>query len=818
MKNMQPIKFWQSKYFFKGMMGLGCCIGLLFAGQRLQAQNATLFAKVVYEEDKMPAAFANVLMLAEKEDAFLQGTLTNENGEFVFEGVSPGSYTIQISFMGYQRTEKSIVVGKLSPYYDLGTLFLKEQDFGLQEVLVQGRKDEIRGNLDRKVFDMGDNLTQMGGSLLQAMQNLPGVEISRDGKLMLRGSDKIAVLLDGQQSAITGIASQEGLDNIPVAMVERIEIINNPSSKYDANAMAGIINIVLKKEEAKGWNGRLGMAGGLGSLWEKRPNIFGIRDQYRFTPNANPSLSLNYKKKDFNFFVSGDLLWHQKITRNEFIQREYAGGETVDQQFLENRTQPIYNIKAGFDWKINNQNDITFFGLYNLRAYTDLGDLPYLSGSDGSLLRYWKYYEYEANKTFQSSILHRYKFSQPGHKIETAVNYSFRRKEEVFNFSDLRLGLMGTDTTQLLADENMVDVTVDYTKPLARGRYEAGLKGRARVFPNQIDFIPGENSILDLSLQGSAEYREWLYALYGNYIFESGNLSLEGGLRAEYAQVDYLVDPNHGTYSSDGFDYLELFPSFRMGYRLRENSSLSVFYNRRVDRPEEKNLRVFPQYSDPEILPLGNPGLLPQFTQSMEIAHKLSWEKGYFYLSLYHRISRQILTRILTQIPESTLFVLVDQNAGRGYNSGTEWVLTQALGKGMEWQFNGNVYKNTLEAFSIFNAYPSRVDFSEGRRSNYTGNGKLTLKGKIKKAFQWQMSFLYFAADILPQGRIEDRYALDIGATYRIQSGQGEFFFNASDVFNTMRIKIKREGEGFLLQSVDLYETQIFRLGYQYRF
>jgi outer membrane receptor protein involved in Fe transport len=815
---MQRKKYWQIKPYLSVIRFL-LYFGVFSVGiQKLYSQEATLYAIVVYEEDKVPAAFANVLLFLEGGEDFIKGTLTNEKGEFVFKNLAPGNYKIQISFMGYEKKEQKVAVGKLNTYYDLGIIFLKEQGIGLEEIRIIGRRDEIRGGLDRKIFEMDDNLTQMGGSLLQAMQNLPGVEISREGKLLLRGSDKVAVLLDGQQSAITGIAQQEGLDNIPVSMVERIEIINNPSSKYDANSMAGIVNIVLKKEEAKGWNGRANIAGGAGSLWEKRSNIFDSREQYRYTPNINPGLSLNYKREDFNFFISGDLLWHKKITRNEFIVREYSDGEEVEQQFLENRTQPIYNIKVGLDWKLNDRNDLTVFGLYNLRAYTDLGDIPYLSRGQGTLLRLWQYYEYEANKTLQGSISHRYKFRQPGHKIESALNYSFRSKEEVFYFSDLRMGQIGTDTTTLLADENIVDLTVDYSKPLKKGRYETGLKGRTRIFPNQIDFIPGENSILDLSLQGSAEYREWLYAFYGNYVFEAAKFSLEGGLRAEYAQVDYLVDPNHGTYSSDGYNYLEFFPSFRMGFRLSDKSNLSLFYNRRVDRPEEKNLRVFPQYSDPEVLPLGNPGLQPQFTQSFEVSHKLSWEKGYFYLATYHRRSTQILTRILTQIPETSLLVFVDQNAGNGYNSGTEWAVAQEIGKEISFQFNGNFYRNTLAAFSIVNAYPTQVTYGDARRSNYTGNGKFTLKGKAFKSFQWQMSFLYFAADILPQGRIEDRYSLDVGATYRLQGGKGEIFFNGSDVFNTMRIKIKRETDGLIFQSTDLFETQIFRLGYQYRF
>lgn len=783
-----------------------------------QNEGVTIYGKTINEENLQAITYVNVTLIEAQSNQFVTGTITNEEGEFTFESILPGSYLLKFSIIGYQSLEREVLVGRLSEFIDLGNIELTPVDYDLEEIEIIGRRDDISGNLDRRVYIMDDNFLASGGSVLQAMENLAGVTIDRDGQIQLRGSDQVAVLIDGKQTAITGMGTQSGLDNIPVSSIERIEIINNPSSRYDANAMAGIVNIIYKKEEEKGWNGTVSAGFGIGSLTKKRSNISEIRDQYRYTPKVNPGFSLNYRANNINFFAQGDLLWQKKLMRNEFILREYPDGENIEQQFLENRTQPIYNIKLGLDFFPNESNSFTFFTLYNQRDYTDLGDLPYLNVNTEKQVRLWQYYEYESNKTFMASISHKYNFQEPGHFLESALNYSFRRKDEDFNFSNFLPDQLGTDTTSLTADENIFDITVDYSKPHSNGKIELGGKARTRIFPNKISFVPGKNSILDLDLQGSAEYKEWLYSIYGSYIYESQSIEFEGGLRTEYAKVDYLVDPNHSTYQSDGFDYLGLFPNFRVAYLINETNNLSIFYNRRVTRPEEKNLRVFPQYSDPEILPIGNPTLKPQFTNSFEIAYKRSYDSGYTYFSIYHRVSSQLLTKIITRAGNSNQLVLVDQNADKGYNTGFEMVWSHDLSSLIRINFNTNFYQNRIGEFSIVNAYPENTSFSQEEEKQWTGNMNLGGILKLSNDIQLQLSFQYYASDIIPQGKIKERYALDFGIKKAVQNGKGEIYLNGADLLNTMQIETERTAEDFTLSSIDYFETQILRAGYQYKF
>ncbi len=791
----------------------------LFSGSLYaQVSQVTVSGIVRIEQDRTPLPFVNVVLFQGLDSTFVAGTVTSEAGLFTFAGVRPGSYTMRLSIIGFERRYIPVQVGRLSAFLDLGTFYMKEASTRLGDVTVTGQRDAIDEQLDKKSYSLQDNISQLGGSVLQAIQNLPGITIDRDGKIYLRGSENVAILLDGKQTAITGVGAQSGLDNIPASAIERIEIITNPSARFDASGAAGVINIIFRKESDEGLNGRAGFVFGMGGLTERRANFAGMRDQYRFSPKLNPSVSGNYKKGDVNLFVQSDLLWHKTNMKSEFTDRVYLSGEGITQQFQENRTQPIFNFKTGLDWNVNPSNVLSFSLLFNHREYTDLGDIPYLNTVSRQQTRLWKYYENEVNQTLFATLTHAYAFLQPGHKLVSSLNYSYRHKDEVFYFDNILPSFVGTDTTSLIADEHIWDMTLDYTKPLRSGRLELGTKQRSRVFPNDIMFDPGFNSILDPGLAGTAEYREWLSAGYANLVFERDMFQLEGGLRLEFVEVDYLVDPNHSVYRSDGFSYVDLFPSVRATRLMPGDVRVSAYYNRRVDRPEESALRVFPTYANPEVLVLGNPGLEPQFTQSMELGFRKSWGDGYVSSVGYHRITDNLMTRIITQVPGTERLTSISQNADKGWNTGLEWVLSQRFGSSFNLNASANLYQNRIGEFTIVNAYPNNITYSRSEESNYTGNVKMNGLFKFASGVDFQVTGTYLAADIIPQGKILPRYSVDIGLNWRVQGGQGELFVNASDLFSTLVTEQELEGSGFVLRSKDYNETQVVRIGYQYRF
>ena len=782
-----------------------------------QNKGVTISGLIKDKANKSALSYVNVVLKTEKDSAFVTGTVSNEEGRFTLSNVKPNNYYFEISFIGYVTKRQSIYVGSLSEFLDVATIDLEEDIKILTEVVVVAKQDEVGGKMDKKTFKVEDNISQSGGSVLQTMQNLPGVTV-QDGKVQLRGNDKVTVLIDGKQTALTGFGSQSGLDNIPSSAIEKIEIINNPSSKYDANGNAGIINIVMKKNKQEGFNGKVGFTTGLGSLWVRQENLPTIRPQYQFTPKINPSISLNYRKKKINVFFQADNLYTQTLNKNEFVTRTYDDGTIINQQLKRNRNTNFFTSKTGFDWSINQNNTLTISALYGSEKIIDRGDQTFFNADNTVRKRLWQFLEDELKTTVMATAAYQHKFKQAGHLLNIGFNYTFHREDEKYFYDNYLPTTTGTDAFKLLSDEQVYDFNFDYIKPLKYGRIETGVKLRNRNIPTNMQFIPGVNSVLDTSAGGWATYKELIPAVYGNYIFENKKWEAELGLRIEYVKIQYDVNPNHNTYKSDGYNYTQPFPNARLAYKINDRNKISFFYNRRVDRPNEVDIRIFPKYDDAEIIKVGNPALRPQFTNSFELGYKTSWNKGYFYSAAYHRFADGTITRISSIAPNSNLIYAIFQNAGRSYNTGLEIVLTQEVAKWYSFNLNLNGYHNQINAFSVENKYPVPNTFSADKQEIISGNIKLNNTFHLPKNFDAQLTAIYLAPDIIPQGKIAQRFSLDFGIKKSLQKGKGELFLNATDILNTMIIKKEIQGQGFYYTSDDYYETQVIRLGYSFKF
>lgn len=792
---------------------------LLFqvAGLFSQTIAVTLSGVVRDYKTKDTVPYVNVILRGQ-DSAFVTGGITDDEGRFVLTNVKSGSYRLELTLVGYDKMVMPVLVGSLSAFQDLGNIDFVESSHALSEVVITGAVEHVSNKMDKKTFTVSDNVSQGGGSVLEAMKNLPGVNVGQDGKIQLRGNEKIAVLVDGKQTALTGFGNQSGLDNIPASAIERIEIINNPSAKYDANGNAGIINIIYKKEKKDGFNGKVGLSGGLGALWIKKENYPGIRPQYQNTPKVNPSISLNYRKKNVNYFFQGDYLLTQTLNKNEFVERRYDNGDVINQQTKRNRTTNVGTGKAGVDWNINDNDVLTVSTLFSNEKIIDRGDQPFFTAGVSERIRLWEFLEDELKTTATASASYQHKYKQPGRLLNIGLNYTFHREDEQYFFTNVMPAYTGYDAFKLLSDEYVTDFNLDYIRPLKYGRFEGGVKIRRRFIYTDMQFIPGLNSPLDTNAGGLADYNEMIPAVYGNYVWENKHYELEVGLRLEYVDLSYDVDPRHNTYKSDGYSYAQPFPNVRLAYKLNEHNKLSFFYNRRVDRPNEVDIRIFPKYDDAEIIKVGNPGLKPQFTNALELGYKTNWDAGYFYGALYHKITDGTITRIATIVPGSTLIYNVFQNAGRSYNSGIEAVISQDLRKWATFNLNMNAYRNTINRFTVENKYPVPATFTSDQQQLISGNIKLNSLFHFRKKVDLQLTGIYLAPDIIPQGKIGARYSVDMGIKKTIQNGKGEIFLNATDLFNTMLVKRDVRGDGFTYTSTDYYETQVIRAGYSYKF
>ena len=782
-----------------------------------QVSSVTISGIVKNKLDKSAIPYVNVVINAENDSVFVAGTITNDEGRFSIGNIEPGNYNLEVSVIGFEDKKQPLFVGHLSEFLEIPVIELEEQSTALEGVVINVERTGLSNGLDKKTYSVADNISQSGGSALQSMQSLPGVTI-QDGKVQLRGSDKVTILNDGKQTALTGFGSQTGLDNIPVSAIDKIEIINNPSSKYDANGNAGIINIIMKKNKQKGFNGKVGFTYGIGSLWVRKRNLPTIRPQYTFTPKINPSVSLNYRKEKVNFFLQADNLYTQTLNKNEFVTRYYDDGTLISSQLKRNRNTNFLTTKVGVDWSIDEQNMLTVSGMYGSEKIIDHGDQPFFNGDTSQRLRLWQFLEDELKTTIMATAAYQHKFKEAGHLLNIGFNYTFHRENEQYFYDNYLPESTGTDAFKLLSDEQEYDFNIDYIKPLRYGRIETGIKLRNRKIPTNMDFRPGINSVLDIDAGGWAKYNELIPSVYGNYVFENEKWEAELGLRIEYVKIKYNVNPNHSTYTSDGYNYTQPFLNLRLTCKLNDNNKLSAFYNRRVDRPNEVDIRIFPKYDDAEIIKVGNLALRPQFTNSIELGYRNSWNKGYFYSALYHRFADGTITRISTTVPGSTLIYAIFQNAGKSYNTGLEVILNQKISNVYSFNINGNIYRNQINAFTVQNLYPEPNTFSAAQQSAISGNLKLNNTFKFSDGWDAQFTAVYLAPDIIPQGKILSRFSIDAGIKKSVQSGKGKLFFNATDLLNTMVIKRKINGTGFHYTSDDYYETQVIRLGYSYKF
>lgn len=795
-------------------------LSFLFFPIGLMAQKASVNISGSIEDKLTGKAlpFVNVVVKRIADSSFVSGTISNDNGMFTIADVAPGEYFIEATFLGFSNYSAPLFVGSNSAFIDIGSIMMKESAKQLEAVNVTAKQDAVTSAMDRKTYSVDENVSQGGGSVLQSMNNLPGVT-TQEGQVQLRGNNQVMILIDGKQTAITGFGNQNGLDNIPASAVERIEIINNPSAKFDANGNAGIINIVLKKEDQTGFNGKVGISTGLGALWVRKDNLPGIRPQYQTTPKVNPSISLNYRKKKINLFLQADNLYTETLNKNEFITRTYDDGTVIKQQMKRNRNTNFFTTKAGLDWFINDRNTLTFLGLFSQETIKDYGDQPFFNGNTDENLRLWQFLEDEVVTAAMTSLAYEHKFHQPGHTLNIGFNYTFDREDEKYFFTNTQPLFTTEESFFLIADQKVIDFNLGYTKPMKHGLFETGIKFRRRTIPTNMQFNPSDtNSVLDGGADGKATYSETIPAIYGNYTYEVKKLEAEIGLRLEYVGLQYDVDPNHNTYKSDGYSYLQPFPNARFTYKMNDKNKLSAFYNRRVDRPDEVDIRIFPKYDDAEIIKVGNPGLKPQFTNSFELGYKKAWEKGYFYSAVYHRISDGTITRIATTVDSTNLIYNIAQNAGKSFNTGIEIVLSQALSERINVNLNLNGYHNQFDAFTVSNLYPVANSFTAEQQTIYSGNIKLNMNFQLSETMEAQLTAIYLAPDIIPQGTIGSRFSLDSGIKKSIQKGKGELFINATDLLNTMVIRKKTIGNNFSYSSTDYYETQVIRFGYNYKF
>ncbi|WP_339713865.1 outer membrane beta-barrel family protein [uncultured Kriegella sp.] len=788
----------------------------LFSQERIILSGQLLDAET---HEALP--FANVAVHDFLTDALLTGAITDDDGRFEILEIPFGKYKLYFSFIGYVTSEQIFMGGGLNPIFDLGKIELAPSAENLEEVEVIGKQATTNADLNKKSFNLENNIAQSGGSVLDAMKTLPGVTFDQDGKVVLRGSDKVVVLIDGKQSSLTGFGNQKGLANIPASNIEKIEIINNPSAKYDANGFAGIVNIIYKKEKQTGLNGDVGLSLGLGALGKRRADTPTDLGSFSTNPKLIPSINLNYKKEKINYFLQSEFILQEALPNNEFTTRNYDDGRNLISQVPENRKQFRAIINAGIDYDLDENNSFTFSGLYDREKHIDTAQVAFIDLNKNSRNRYYNWREEEVTRYINAAVNYRHKFEQTGHTMSANVQYTQGLEDETYSLNDSSSVRVGRDKTNIRAIENTTSLSTDYVRPLKSGRVELGAKLRIRRLPVDYTITPGNQSIIYPDLGTFSDWGENLYAGYVNYLLEKEKYDVEAGLRAEQTNVFYDLDPVNAYYpDNDKYNYFELFPSVRFTYKMNDNNKLSVFYNRRIDRPGEPELRVFPKYDDPELLKVGNPYLRPQFTDAFELAHKYSWSSGSLFSAVYHRMIQDQYMRIFSiddSNPDYDIVNRIYQNTGSATNTGVELLLSQDVTN--HWKVSGtlNWYANTIDAYQGNLLFPFERTFDIQKSTANAWDAKVNTEFVLPKDVTFQLTGLYYSDRNIPQGEELARSSIDLGIKKSLWNKKADLTFSASDIFNRFGIRQRLTNEGFTALYQNYFETQIFRLGFKYK-
>ena len=774
----------------------------------------TLTGKIVDEISKAPLEYATVSLYEAKDSSLVTGATTDKNGNFSLSA-KVGLYYAKLEFISFQtKTIGDITIDDGKSKVDLGVLELGAGAEDLTEVEIRAEKSSTQIMLDKKVFNVGQDLVNQGGTASDILDNVPSVTVDIEGTVSLRGNENVRILVDGKPSSLVGIGNTDGLKQIPSNMIDRVEVITNPSARYEAEGTVGIINIILKKDKRKGLNGSFNVSAGYNGLF-----ITPLENTDKVPFSVGTAINLNYRRKDFNFFINtginkrtspGGGSTHQEFYRADTFITDYT------RQFM--RDGLGFNLRLGADYYITKRDVLTASFLYRPSNDDNYAELKYddklLSNGNiypiGITLRSDSEAETEAN--YQGSLNYKKTFEEKGRKF--TADFRFQDNGETENslinqFFDSENIPSLTSTPQLAQrsindeSEKSYQLQLDYVHPFKKnGKFEIGYRGTLRTVEN--DFAVTEDTsgngefYLIESVSDNFIYDENIQAVYTSIGDKFEKFSYQVGMRYEYADIQTksvkLDSVNSRTYNSP------FFPSVFLSYDLPNQNAVQFSYSRRVRRPRFRELNPFFSFTDARNRYGGNPNLNPEFTHSLELSHIKYFEKGTITSAVYYRHTNQTVQRLRrVEIQDNdTITIMQPINLDVSYNYGLEFTFNAKPTKWLRLNGSFNFFHSILpETVSPFD--PTYV-LSNDALGWFTN---LTAQFDINKTTNAQLRFNYRSPRNSIQGNSKAVYFFDLAASKDVLKGKGTFTLSLNDVFNTRRWRYQTFIEDELLLDGD---------------
>ncbi len=744
--------------------------------------------------------YANVILFQLKDSSMVTGTITDGKGRFILSNLKPGKYYLKVQFIGYENKEiTGLTISAGSADIKLGDIKLKPKASALQGVEVTSERALITNNLDKKVITVDKTMALGGGTATDVMENVPSVTVDAEGNVSLRGNSNITLLVDGKPASQAGLASSDLLNQIPASSIESVEVITNPSVRYDPDGTTGIINIVLKKKTLQGFNGMVSLNAGSGNKF-------------------NGSVVLNYRAEKFNAFLNFDGRKHNMEYGNESTRTSFGELKNILIQSDEGEMhRNMSHISAGFDYFIDTRNNITISAGKRDMSFGGEGLLLNESWQDGILLRKFNRNN-ESDRSidaYEYTLSYKHLYPQKGREFTNDIIYNDNAMEnESFMYQyniDPGTGLTLGDTVNQWnnsANKNkMFTVQGNYVYPMANGsRIEAGYKADIKDITMKYDDL---QFVSNTEPRNVYDYNEQIYAVYGLYANSWKKLKYQAGLRAEQVFTNSAIDLFDQDDSDTTFktNYTSFYPSLHFQYEVGKNKELQLSYSRRVRRPGPWLLNPYMDYSDSLNINTGNPEIKPEFTNSIELGLLQYWGNNSLTASLFYRNTTDVVERITTLISEGvTLTRPININTETHY--GLELVGTVNPAKWLRTNANLSFYQANMSALPEFDIEGSKR-FSWTARLNMTftlwKDGILQLVGNYnspRRTIQELDEARYFADATFRQDLLKKKLSVSLRLT---------------DMFNTRKFNETVYGNEFTTVASRWRESRILFLGIQYQ-
>ena len=713
--------------------------------------------------EPLPGASIAAYTLSKK---LVNGATADSDGRFALK-LEPGKYILEISFIAYESILKNIDLPE-NGTLDLGTLKLVEANTSLEEVVVKSKANAVEFKQDKRVYNVAKDISNIGQNASDILGNIPSISMDVDGNLSLRGSQNVRILINGKPSGLVGNDPANALRQLQGSMIEKIEVITNPSARYDAEGEAGIINIILKKDDRAGINGVFEVTGG-------------------YPDNYQGSATINYRKGKLNWFASGNIGYRKSPGGGTFTQQFYDAQKdsawTAIRDYDRYRGGINGNLRFGMDYNITPSQTLTGAFLYHPNFGDNLSDIIYKDfDSNGSkvstVLR--EDHEREKEADLEGNLHYEKKFKGEDHKLTADVKYENSVDHEASDITQDTLGSLGQlfQKVSNREDEQNMLAQIDYVHPYSKYKsFELGSKFSSREIINNYSVSnqreDGGFNKLD-SLSNNFRYLETIYAAYGIYndrISESVTYQL--GLRAEYTdiQTELLTEKKLSPKS-----YINLFPSAFLTWHINKQSDLQINYSRRISRPHFRWLLPFSNYTDPRNLRVGNPDLNPEFTDSYEAGLLHYWEHATLYSGIYYR-HRTGVTERITMVDEDGRSITMPINLAVQDAYGFEFNYSQDVGSWLRLMGNLNLYR------AITVGKYGEVDYGS---DNFSSQGRISSRFSFWKS-DLQLSLNYFGPQTRAQGSSKAITSADLGWSKDILKGNGTLTFSIRDIFNSRK-------------------------------